>query len=78
MERIADGLSAEQKDFPERQKAARAGVWLYQQTSPNVVIILATALICAIVGFIGVTFVVRFRRSTQSSTLKEQLMTVSN
>jgi hypothetical protein len=73
-ETIAEGLSAE---FRERQQAARSGVWLYEQTSPNVVNILATTLISAIASVIGVTFVMRFRCSTWS-TLKEPLMTVSN
>jgi hypothetical protein len=61
----------------ERQKAARAGVSLYEQTSPDVLSTLAAAVIGALAGFIAVTSVMRFRRSTWS-TLKAPLVTVSN
>jgi hypothetical protein len=71
------GVSAEQVAFMERQKAARAGVSLYEQTSPDVLSTLAAAVIGALAGFIAVTSVMRFRRSTWS-TLKAPLVTVSN
>lgn len=46
-------------------------------TSPDVISILAAGLIGAVIGASGVTFMMRFRRSS-SSTLKESLLTVSN
>jgi hypothetical protein len=61
----------------ERQKAARAGVSLYEQTSPDVLSTLAAAVTGALAGFIAVSFVMRFRSSAWS-TLAAPLMTVSN